>query len=458
MSALSLFAPLSLEPETQKGLMTMRKNIGQLLASVLVLSLMAAACGGNSDETADSGIGELTPVTLRLQWFPQAQFAGYYAAKDLGFYQDAGLDVTILDHSAPDSASSPVGSADSADSSADSANLVDSPDSADPSADSMDSADSSADAADSVDSASGPAAADFEVLWVPRGLARRAGGDDIVNIAQVFQRNGVLQVSFADSGIAAVSDLKGRTVGYWGSGNEAELLAGLRENGLDPDTDVELVLQGADMSALLSGEIDTAQAMVYNEYAQVLATVDPNTGELYQPEDFNVISWNEEGTAMLQDALWADAGRLENDGAYRETAAKFVEASLRGWVHCRDEPDECVQIVLDQAVPDSAAGSDGWSLRGKSHQKWQLNEVNALIWPSPLGVGTMDPDLWAQTVEVANSEGVIAGTQDPAQSPSENAYRTDIAEQALANLRDEGLDVTGDNWKRFVVELNEGGQ
>ena len=379
---------------------------------MLALSLMAAACGGNDDETADAGAGELTPVTLQLQWFPQAQFAGYYAAEDLGFYRDAGLDVTILDHSA----------------------------------------------ADSMDSASDSAGVDFEVLWVPRGLARRADGDDIVNIAQVFQRNGMLQISFADSGIVTVSDLKGRTVGHWGSGSEAELLAGLRENGLDPDTDVELVLQGSDMSALLSGEIDAAQAMVYNEYAQVLATVDPDTGELYQPEDFNVISWNEEGTAMLQDAIWADAGRLEDDSAYRETAAKFVEASLRGWVHCRDEPDECVQIVLDQAVSDSAVGSEEWSLRGESHQRWQLNEANGLIWPSPLGVGMMDPDLWAQTVEVADSEGVIAGTRDPDRSPGENAYITDIAEEVLENLRDEGVDVTGDDWKRAVVELREGGQ
>ena len=53
--------------------------------------------------------------------------------------------------------------------------------------------------------------------------------------------------------------------------------------------------------------------MTYNEYAQVLESVNPDTGELYQPEDLNVIDWNDVGTAMLQDAIWASTERLEDD-------------------------------------------------------------------------------------------------------------------------------------------------
>ena len=110
-------------------------------------------------------------------------------------------------------------------------------------------------------------------------------GANIVNIAQLFQRSGTLQVSFADAGIEGPDDLAGKTVGNWGFGNEFELLAGLRQAGLDPASDVTLVQQNFDMLALLSREIDAAQAMTYNEYAQVLETVNPDTGELYQPED-----------------------------------------------------------------------------------------------------------------------------------------------------------------------------
>ena len=365
------------------------------LAPLLALGLLAAACTGSDDATDESEFEPISEVSLQLQWFTQAQFAGYYAAQALGFYEDVGLDVEILE-----------GGVDIVP-----ASVLDS------------------------------GAAEFAVSWVPRGLVPREEGANITNIAQVFQRSATLQVSFVDSGISGVSDLEGRTVGNWGFGNEFELLAGLRKNGLDPDSDVQLVQQNFDMLALIDGQIDAAQAMIYNEYAQVLETENPATGELFQPEDLNVINWNDVGTAMLQDALWADADRLDEDPAYRDAAVRFVEASLRGWIHCRDNPAECVQIVLSN-VPTL----------GESHQTWQMNEISALIWPSPLGAGIMDPDLWAQTVEVATGEGILAST------PTDGAYRTDIATEAVANLREAGIDVVGDGWQRVTVELLPGGE
>ena len=374
--------------------MKVRRTLIRTLAPLLALGLLAAACTGG-DDADEPEFEPISEVSLQLQWFTQAQFAGYYAAHALGFYEDVGLDVTILE-----------GGVDIVP-----ASVLDS------------------------------GAAEFAVSWVPRGLVPREEGANITNIAQVFQRSATLQVSFADSGINSVPDLEGRTVGNWGFGNEFELLAGLRRSGLDPDSDVQLVQQNFDMLALISGEIDAAQAMIYNEYAQVLETVNPATGELYQPSDLNIIDWNDEGTAMLQDALWADADRLDDDPAYYDAAVRFVEASLRGWIHCRDNTEECVQIVLDN-VPTL----------GQSHQTWQMNEISALIWPSPLGAGVMDPDLWSQTVEVATSEGILAA------APDDGAYRTDIAEAAVANLRDAGVDVVGNDWERIPVELLEGGE
>jgi NitT/TauT family transport system substrate-binding protein len=357
----------------------------------------AAETEGEDAEATDeeAADGELTPVSLQLQWFTQAQFAGYYAAVDQGFYEDAGLDVEIIE-----------GGVDIVP-----ATVLDS------------------------------GAADFAVSWVPRGLVPREEGANITNIAQVFQRSATLQVAFADSGITGVDDLSGKNVGNWGFGNEFELLAGLRSTGLDPASDVTLVQQQFDMLALLNGEIDAAQAMIYNEYAQVLESVNPETGELYQPEDLVVIDWNDVGTAMLQDALWADADRLDEDPAYYETAVAFVEASLRGWAYCRDSFDECVQIVLGAAPT-----------LGESHQAWQLNEINGLIWPSPGGAGLMDTELWDQTVVVATGEGILTA------APDEGAYRTDIAEEAVANLQADGVDVVGSEWTRQTVELREGGE
>ncbi|MEM9040483.1 MAG: ABC transporter substrate-binding protein [Actinomycetota bacterium] len=353
----------------------------------------SASASEPAEDEADSG--ELTEVSLQLQWVPQSQFAGYFAARDLGFYEEVGLDVDIID-----------GGVDIVP-----ATVLDS------------------------------GAVDFAISWVPRGLVPREEGLNITNIAQVFQRSGTLQVSFADAGITTVEDLSGKNVGNWGFGNEFEMLAGLRSADIDPDADVTLVQQNFDMLALINGEVDAAQAMIYNEYALVLETINPETGELFQPEDLSIIDWNDVGTAMLQDAIWADADRLDEDPAYFDTAVAFVEASLKGWIHCRDNQDECVDIVMAAEPP----------FGGNGHQAWMMNEINALVWPSPNDVGRVDPELWAQTVEIATSEGVLAA------EPDEGAFRDDIVDAALANLEAQGLDLVGADWVRADVEVTEGG-
>ncbi|MCH7670210.1 MAG: ABC transporter substrate-binding protein [Acidobacteria bacterium] len=364
----------------------------RLFGAVLVMALIATACG--SDDDVSTAPEDLTPITLQLQWFTQAQFAGYYAAVAEGFYADLGLDVTITQ-----------GGIDILP-----ATVLDS------------------------------GAADFAISWVPRGLVPREEGLNITNIAQIFERSATLQVAFKDSGINSVSDLAGKTVGNWGFGNEFELLAGLRSSGLDPASDVTLVQQQFDMLALISGEIDAAQAMIYNEYAQVLETINPDTGELFTADDLVVIDWNDVGTAMLQDAIWADADKLESDSDYRANAVKFVEASIRGWIFCRDNIDKCVDIVLDA----------GPTL-GESHQTWQMNEINGLIWPSSGGIGLMDQGLWDQTVAVATGESILKA------APTDGAFRTDIAKEAIDNLKADGVDVIGSGWSPITVELKEGG-
>ncbi len=133
------------------------------------------------------------------------------------------------------------------------------------------------------------------------------------------------------------------------------------------------------MAGFLSGQIDAAQAMTYNEYAQVLEAKNPATGKLYTAADFNVISWNDVGTTMLQDAIWADTSKLKSDPDYEDTAVKLLKASIKGWVYCRDNPQQCADIVVK-------AGSE----LGASHQLWQMNEINKLIWPSPNGIGVVD--------------------------------------------------------------------
>jgi NitT/TauT family transport system substrate-binding protein len=376
----------------------------RILAATIALVVVAAACGDdNGSSTGGNGgssSGQTTPVKLQLQWFTQAQFGGYFAALDQGFYKDQGLDVQIVE--------------------------------------------GGVDIVPQTQLATG--AVDFAIAWVPKALASREQGAQITNISQVFQRSGTLQVSWADSKIANPQDLNGKKVGNWGFGNEFELFAGMTKAGIDPGKNVTLVQQQFDMQALLSREIDAAQAMTYNEYAQVLEAENPSTGKLYQPSDFSVINWNDVGTAMLQDAIWASTSRL-NDQKYRDTATKFVAASLQGWIFCRDNVQKCADIVV-------ARGSQ----LGASHQLWQMNEINKLIWPSPSGgIGSIEQSLWNQTVTVAkstkNAEGATVITKDP----DSNAWTGDINAAAIDILKAKGLDVVGANYKPTTVTLNKAG-
>ncbi|HEX6868558.1 MAG TPA: ABC transporter substrate-binding protein, partial [Candidatus Limnocylindrales bacterium] len=280
---------------------------------------------------------------------------------------------------------------------------------------------------------------EFTIAWVPKVLAARAGTpvSDLVDIAQVFQRSGTLSVSWADADITTPAAFADKTVGVWGDGDDLEILAAARKAGLEPGTDFETVIQPADMRLFLSKQVDVAQAMVYNEYAQVLEATDPATGELYQPTDLNVITYNDEGTAMLQDAVFARASWLADPGN-EDVATAFLKASFQGWIHCRDQPSDCVEYTV-------GAGT----ALGVGHQTWMLNEVGPLIWPSPDGIGMMDPKRWQQTVDVLLEAGILAA------APTADAYRTDLAEAALAALAD--ADTTGASYTKGTVDITPGG-
>jgi NitT/TauT family transport system substrate-binding protein len=371
-----------------------RSKMALLAGAVLV----AAACSSSATQAPAGGAGgggsALTKVRFVLQWVPQAQFAGYFAAQDQGYFKDAGLDVTIIP-GGPDINPMQVVAA---------------------------------------------GGADIGTTWVPKMLASREGGTDLVDIAQIFQRSGTLEISFKSKGINSIADLRGKKVGTWLGGNEPELYADLTKNGIDPTNpaDVTIVKQPFDMSQLLTGQTDAAEAMIYNEYAQVLEANNPATGKLYQPSDLNVINFNNDGTGMLQDMVFASAKWLAT-GTNAQTAEKFLEATFRGWIYCRDNAASCVQSVLK-------AGSK----LGQSHQTWQMNEINALIWPSPNGIGALDPAAWNQTVQIAVKYGILKSP------PTDGAFRTDLAQQALAALGS-SVDTKGAGFQKATVTLQPGG-
>jgi len=216
----------------------------------------------------------------------------------------------------------------------------------------------------------------------------------------------------------------------------------MRKVGIDPNDpkQVTVVQQPFDMSLFLTRQVDAAQAMIYNEYAQVLEAVNPKTGQLFRPEDLHVIDFNEVGTAMLQDGIFVRDDWIA-EAKNQDIALKFLRASMKGWVFCRDHHEECVNIVL----------KNGPTL-GQSHMTWMLNEINALIWSSPAGIGVMDAKAYDQTVQIAQQYQIIKN------KPDEGAYRTDLAQKALDELNRQGLDTRGVDFKKRTVQVTKGGE
>ena len=362
-----------------------------VLGVVTAIVVGVAACGTGGPAT-------LTKVKLQLQWVTQAQFAGYYAALDQNYYKDAGLDLEIL-----------IGGPQ-----VNNIQVV----------------------------ASG--GADLGIAWLPNMLRSREGtadttGTDLVSISQIFARSGTRMVAFKDTGITTPEEMLGQRIGSWLGGNEPELFAAITKAGGDPTTE-NIIQQNFDMSGLLQGDLDVAQAMIYNEYAQVLEAKNPDTGELYTADDLDIIDFNDAsvGTAMLQDQVFASAAWLAKSGN-EAIATKFLTASYKGWIYCRDNAQKCVDLVL-------AKGSQ----LGASHQAWQMNEINALIWPSTNGIGQFDQAAYDQTVEIAVTYGVLTA------DPSADATRSDLAAAAYAALGS-GVDGKGTSYTKGTVELKEGG-
>jgi NitT/TauT family transport system substrate-binding protein len=362
----------------------------------LALALVAAATALAVVATASaSKQKKLTNITLQLKWVPQAQFAGYYAALDLGYYKAAGLNVTIK----------PGGP-----------NIV-------------------------PEQVVAGGSAQFGLDWLPSLLAARDHGTKLVNIAQVFARSGMTQITWKSSHITTIKQMKGKKVANWLGGNQWELFAALEKFGINPNNhkDVTIVQEPFSMGFFIQHQVDSASAMTYNELAQVLESKNPKTGKLFKLSDLNVIPFQKVGTGMLEDGIFTTASYLTTK-AHRTIARKFIGASLAGWIYCRDHVKSCVNFTL-KAGPTLPKG----------HQTWMMNEINKLIWPNKTGIGIMNKTAFARTASISLKFKVIK------HKPS-GAYRTDLAKAAVRGLKAKGLDVHGANYKPIHVTLHAGGK
>jgi NitT/TauT family transport system substrate-binding protein len=242
------------------------------------------------------------------------------------------------------------------------------------------------------------------------------------------------QLTWKNSGITTIAGMKGKKVANWLGGNQYELFAALTKAGMNPakNQGVTIVQQPFDMNLFLKHQVDSASAMTYNELAQVLETG-------VKSSQINVIKMQDVGTGMLEDGMFSTASWLKSP-ANQAIAVKVINASLAGWIYCRDHQAACVQYTL-KAGPTLPKG----------HQTWMMNEINKLIWPNSSGIGIMNTADFNRTASIAKQFGVIK------KAPT-GAYRTDLAAKAVAELKAKGMDVNGKSWKPANVKVTPGGK
>ena len=237
--------------------------------------------------------------------------------------------------------------------------------------------------------------AQIGIDWLPSLLATRDTGTNLVNIAQMFARvrhdgdhleGQRHQLDRGDAGQDRRRVVLREPVRALRGADEAR-------HGPREQQGVKIFNQPFDMNDFLQRQIDAAAAMTYNELAQVLESKNPKTGKLYTLADLNVFPLQKEGTSMLEDGLFADQSWVSGN---RDVAMRFIAASDRGWIYCRDHVEECTNIVVKNGTALPAG-----------HQLWQMNEINKLIWPNAKGIGIMNPAAFKQTAAIALKYKVI---------------------------------------------------
>ena len=279
-------------------------------------------------------------VTIQLKWVTQAQFAGYYVAKDKGFYEAEGLDVTIKP-GGPDIAPAQV-------------------------------------------LAGG--GADVMVDWMPSALAAREKGLPLVNIAQPFKSSGMMLTCRKDMGVNSTDDLKGKTLGVWFYGNEYPFLSWMSRLGLATDgsaNGVTVLKQGWGVEPLTEGQAACVSTMSYNEYWVVR-----DAG--YTPEQLTVFKYQAEGASTLEDGLYVLEKNLSDD-SFKDKMVRFVRASMKGWKYAEANPKEAASIILD---------NDDAGVQTEKHQISMMGEIAKLTAGSN---GSLDPSDYERTVKVLMS-------------------------------------------------------
>lgn len=254
---------------------------GAKMGVMLGAATLLLAAGAQAQEKA----------SVRLKWLTQAQFAGFYVAKEKGFYLAEGIDLTI----------NPGGPNLNAES------LV-------------------ASGADQFGQGGG----------VESQLSSRDKSLPVVAIGMMHQKTPYVFVTYADSGINSLKDFKGKKVSVWFTGAQYTLYATLATAGVAP-TDLTVMPQQVSLTPFIDRQVDVATATLYNEF-NVLKARGITDLKTFAPDDFGIKVQRD--TLITTEALIKDKPKLVQG---------FMNATLKGWKYSFQNKAEAIDILMKVA-------------------------------------------------------------------------------------------------------------
>jgi NitT/TauT family transport system substrate-binding protein len=250
--------------------------------SGLVLGIALAVAGTGTAAAAEK-------VSLRLKWLAQAQFAGFYVAKAKGFYEQAGLDMTINPGGPNLNVETLVGSGN-----------------------------------DTFGLAGGT-----EVV-----LLARERKVPVIGIGVTVQTTPFAYVTYKDSGIKTVKDFKGKKVATWFTGTQYTLYSILAHEGV-AQSDVTIVPQPGSMTPFIDKQFDVAAVTYYNELNTLKTQGLGDKLVLIKPDDY--------GVTVQQDTILTSE-KVRNEKPAQVQA--FLNATAKGWKYALQNKTEAIDIIM----------------------------------------------------------------------------------------------------------------
>lgn len=263
----------------------MKKIIIAVIVLVAIIAGVFILIPSNKNESNT----KITKVSLRLLWFPHSQFAGYLVAKEKGFYDDLGLDVTIQPGGPDLSPTKSVASGSD----------------------------------------------DIGIAVPNQIIAARSNGVPLVSIAQIFQDSPNRYILKKENSINNLSDLKGKKVGLWLGGDEVEFIAMLKSQGMS-ENDIKIIPQNYSVVPFLEDNYVCSQVTIYGEMNFLSI-------KGWAAEKFQILSPKDYNSAIFGDLIFCTEDYLNKN---KDIVRKFLEASIKGWQFCISNPDEALKIVL----------------------------------------------------------------------------------------------------------------